>query len=153
MSLTITHPGLQIVQTLYTRAEIEEHFANQQFHDPNNAPLDATFPFEKLPVRVQSQIWKRIIPNNKLIHCLSRFDFYYPPVDDNLNQEKKNFYPSRFHIGDEPCCVALADKPSTYLDYLCVSKRWYYVLAHLFYGKTPSFLVSFVGFVRRTNLL
>ncbi|TGJ81514.1 hypothetical protein E0Z10_g7253 [Xylaria hypoxylon] len=66
-----------------------------------------------------------------------------PPFLDYILGDEVHF-PSRFHIGDGPCCVAKADKPSRYLDYLLVCKRWYYVTAHLFYA-TNTFAFSSLG--------
>ncbi|KAI1366894.1 hypothetical protein F5Y08DRAFT_299986 [Xylaria arbuscula] len=144
MSVVATHPDLHIVEEFCTRARIQRHFADQRVHTPNNAALSAAFPFERLPIAVQSRIWKLLVPYCELIHCLSHLDYLNPPLDNDLNPTTKHFYPSRFHIGDGPCCVALADKPSTYLEYLCVSKRWFYALAHQFYG-TNTFAFSSLG--------
>ncbi|KAK5626165.1 hypothetical protein RRF57_001880 [Xylaria bambusicola] len=143
MSLTLTHPDLHIEDIMKTRAEINEHFATQESLNGHNAALNAPFSFEKLPVTVQCKIWRLIVPNRKLIHCLSRLDPKNPPIADYLSGRRRK-YPSRFHIGNGPCCVALADKPSTYLDYFCVSKRWFYALAHLFYA-TNTFAFSSLG--------
>ncbi|KAI0518132.1 hypothetical protein F5B22DRAFT_654445 [Xylaria bambusicola] len=147
MSLTLTHPDLNIANTLFTPAQIERHFAAQdaiqQFHGDDNAGLNAPFSFEKLPIAVQCKIWRLIVPNHELIHCLSRLDSKNPPIADYLSGRRRK-YPSRFHIGDGLCYVALADKPSTHLDYLCVSRRWLYALAHLFYA-TNTFAFSSLG--------
>ncbi|RWA11267.1 hypothetical protein EKO27_g3832 [Xylaria grammica] len=66
-----------------------------------------------------------------------------PPLYDYIPGSELRF-PSRFHFGDGPCCVAKADRPSRYLDYFLVCKRWYYVTAHLFYA-TNTFAFSSLG--------
>ncbi|KAI0421568.1 hypothetical protein F5X98DRAFT_370697 [Xylaria grammica] len=139
---------LRLEMVMYTPREIEEHFTQQALLDRyNGAPDDlqenAFFPFNRLPLRIQCRIWKMIIPNNQLVHCLSRLDPMNPPLYDYTPGSELRF-PSRFHFGDGPCCVAKADRPSRYLDYFLVCKRWYYVTAHLFYA-TNTFAFSSLG--------
>ncbi|KAI0400269.1 hypothetical protein F4802DRAFT_502363 [Xylaria palmicola] len=99
------------------------------------------FQFERLPIDIQCLIWKKLIPNGEMVHCLSRLDPCHPPR--HLPPEVVHF-PSRFHIGNAPCCIAKADEPSKYLDYFLVSRRWYYATAHLFYA-TNTFAFSSLG--------
>ncbi|KAI1422570.1 hypothetical protein F5Y12DRAFT_717265 [Xylaria sp. FL1777] len=146
MSTRVIHPDLLIEHTAYTPAQIREHFNEQVVHVHDNGALDDLigndpFPFEMLPIDIQYYIWEQLIPVNEFIHCLSRLDSQNPPLDYDAGRVS---FPSRFHIGDGPCCIAMADKPSRYLDYLRVSKRWHYVLAHLFYA-TNTFAFSSIG--------
>ncbi|KAF2965332.1 hypothetical protein GQX73_g8216 [Xylaria multiplex] len=142
--IKITHPDLDLEQEPYSRKQIQDYFNEQMLRDRyNEGPddLNINFAFEDLPLNIQCRIWKMIIPNNELIHCLSRLDHLNPPL---LGDADKVCFPNRFHIGNGPCCVAKADKPSRYLRYLLVSKRWYYVTAHLFYA-TNTFAFSSLG--------
>ncbi len=161
MSTKVNHPDLHIEHTRYTPAQIQAYFNKQMLHDRYNGALDdleglhrsirtivfplrctrltprryienAPFLFENFPVNIQCRIWKQVIPNNQLIHCLSRLDSQNPPLDWNPEREE---FPSRFHIGDGPCSIAKAGKPSRYTNHFRVSKRWFYLTIHLFYGK------------------
>ncbi|KAJ2982519.1 hypothetical protein NUW58_g6425 [Xylaria curta] len=167
-----THPNLYLDTTVYGPRNIQQHFVRQRARDRdlgnpvfNNLewlhrhireiifpfrvtrlnPLrfleNTPFPFERLPADLQSRILKLFIPHSELIHCLSRLDPANPPLDCEPGNVR---FPSRFHIGDEICCVAKADKPCRYLDYLLVSKRWYYLASHLFYA-TNTFAFSSLG--------
>ncbi|KAI2628268.1 hypothetical protein GGS21DRAFT_492919 [Xylaria nigripes] len=142
-NLKVCHPDLYLEDTRYTLAQIKDHFADQMLQDRCDEPSlqNATFWFENLPVDLQCHIWKYLVPNSKLIHCLSRLDPVNPPLD---LQPGKVRFPGRFHIGNGPCCIAKADKPSRYLDYLLVSKRWCYAIAHLFYASN-TFAFSSLG--------
>ncbi|KAI0875811.1 hypothetical protein GGS24DRAFT_515041 [Hypoxylon argillaceum] len=167
--LNITHPQLYLHDTPCTLTEIQNHFRDQMISDRYNGledlegihrhirsiifplrctrltPLrfleNAPFSFERLPVSIQFRIWKKLIPSGELVHCLSRLDPCTPPFDCKPD---KVFFPSRFDFGNADCCVATADKPSRYLDYLLVSKRWNYATAHLFYA-TNTFAFSSLG--------
>ncbi|KAI1124579.1 hypothetical protein F5Y10DRAFT_268993 [Nemania abortiva] len=171
--LDVTHPDLFLQRTPHTPAQIQAHFREEMLRDRYNGlndlggvyrsvreiifplrctrlnPLrfleNAPFPFENLPVSIQCHIWKYLIPSDKLMHCLSRLDPCNPPLD---YRPGGIHFPSRFHMGDTPCCVATADKPSRYLDYLLVSKRWYYATAHLFYATNTFAFSSFGEFGR-----
>jgi hypothetical protein len=160
----IVHPDLRIDLVPYTQAHVKRYFDMQQRRDrygvsffhpslrvaeilgplvyrpeldsPRAPPLlleNAPFRFEELSADIQCRIWKIVIPNHKLVHCLSRPD----PMNPSCFAPGPVRYPNRFHIGEEGCSITKADKPSRFLDYFLVSKRWYYVTAHLFYG-TPS---------------
>ncbi|KAI0186715.1 hypothetical protein EV127DRAFT_484027 [Xylaria flabelliformis] len=165
------HPDLSLDRTVYSRSEIRSHFQAQWLHDRYNGafndlrgrvhPLNrdivfpmrftrlnqlhllenAPFEFESLPIVIQCRIWELLIPNRQLVHCLSRLDPWNPPLDCEGGVVH---FPRRFHIGDTLCCIAKADKPSRFLKYLQVSKRWYYATAHLFYA-TNTFAFSSIG--------
>ncbi|KAI1118224.1 hypothetical protein F5Y14DRAFT_438653 [Nemania sp. NC0429] len=164
VSTNITHPHLSLVEMACSRVHIREHFDEQMLqdryngldiltireiilpvrltqHNPDLLLENAPFPFERLPVYLQCRIWKLLIPNGELIHCLSRLDPRTPPLDC---EPGKVDFPSRFHIGNERCCVAKADKPSRFLNYFLVSKRWFYATAHMFYA-TNTFAFSSLG--------
>jgi len=157
----IVHPDLMIELVPYTQAYVQRYFDMQQRRDrygvnffhpslrvaeilgpivyqaepdlPRALPLlleNAPFRFEDLPTDIQCHIWKMLIPSHELVHCLSRPD----PKNPSCFAPGPVRYPNRFHIGQEDCSITKADKPSRYLDYFLVSKRWYYVTAHLFYG-------------------
>ncbi|KAI1310745.1 hypothetical protein F5Y03DRAFT_403078 [Xylaria venustula] len=177
MSMKVTHPNLDIEEMEYTSVQIQGHFGQQLLRDRFNGSLNvlrgirrplraiifplrcmrlrplqylenAPFPFERLPAVIQYRIWKLIIPNNELIHCVSRLDRLNPPF---YSDPRYKFYPRRFHIGVEPCCLALADRPSRYLDYFRVSKRWNYATAHLFYAANTFAFSSLGEFGRFCN--
>lgn len=129
-----THPDLHLDGRATSQRRIRKHFNRQMRMDRYNCfdDDDAHFQFEKLPIHIQLSIWKLLIPLDRLIHCLSRLDPWTPPFGYKVLHER---FPSRFHIGDKSCRICLADKPDRYLRYFLVSKRWYYITAHLFYGK------------------
>jgi hypothetical protein len=169
MNTNIVHPDLSVEVTVYKQEEIQDYFVAQLFADryglnfnrilcgatrslryilfpltctrlrPLHLLTKAAFKFESLPLDIRCRIWKLVIPNSELVHCLSRLDPCNAPIDFPLG---KVSYPSRFHIGQERCSVIKADKPSRFLNYFRVSKKWYYVLAHLFYGKSRSLTIS-----------
>ncbi|KAI3320332.1 hypothetical protein HD806DRAFT_241983 [Xylariaceae sp. AK1471] len=167
----ITHPDLSLDTRVYTPAKIRRYFEVQRFRDrygltfrnilhgvnrhfgPIFSPMtftrlrplrlltNAPFAFEDLPLDIRCRIWKLVIPNSELVHCLSRLDQNNPPIDFIPGEVS---YPSRFHIGREPCSVAKAEKPSRFLNYFLVSRKWYYMLAHLFYASN-TFAFSSLG--------
>ncbi|KAI1826949.1 hypothetical protein F4861DRAFT_462262 [Xylaria intraflava] len=166
---SVCHPDLFLHSIVYNQAQIQKHFLDQMLKErfrglelrgihrsiraiifpqrctrpiPLRLLENAPFRFESLPLDIQCRVWKQLIPNGELVHCLSRLDRLNPPLDCQL--EGKVSFPSRFHIGNKPCCVAKADKPSRYLDYFLVSKRWYYTMAHLFYASN-TFAFSSLG--------
>ncbi|KAI8626443.1 hypothetical protein F5Y19DRAFT_446565 [Xylariaceae sp. FL1651] len=108
------------------------------------------FHFERLPIDIQYRIWKLIVPNRKLIHCLSRLDPVNHPLDFSPTSTGMGF-PRRFHIGHSPCCIATADKPYRILRCLLVSKRWYFVTAHIFYASNTFAFSSLGEFGRFCN--
>ncbi|KAI0553897.1 hypothetical protein F4679DRAFT_598170 [Xylaria curta] len=170
-SINDIHPDLFLDRTVYSRREIQHHFQAQWLHDRYNGafndlrgrvhPLnrDIVFPlrftrlnqvqllenmpfrFEDLPIAIQCRIWKLLIPNGRLVHCLSRLDPWNPPLDYKGGVVR---FPSRFHVGNALCCIAKADKHYRFLKYLKVSRRWYYAIAHLFYA-TNTFAFSSLG--------
>ncbi|RYC64272.1 hypothetical protein CHU98_g1930 [Xylaria longipes] len=172
-SIKFIHPDLHLqVNTVYSGSQIQDHFKSQMISDGCNVDFndltsegvhrayrDMLFPwrctrprplqfleffpfkFEDLPIAIQCRIWKLLIPNGQLMHCLSRMDPGTPPLDC---MEEVVPFPSRFHIGKTPCSIAKADKPSRYLKFLQVSKRWFYATAHLFYA-TNTFAFSSLG--------
>jgi hypothetical protein len=160
MSTRYTHPNLVLDDTPYTVAEIRDAFRSYvpkpPFRRDGNLPSipralaaivfpwiytrtrpqlyleNESFRFENLPVDIQCRVWKLLIPNGELIHCLSRLDPNCPPLD--WTPENSGF-PSRFHIGKEKCSIAKAHKPFKFFKFCHVSSRWYYVTTHLFYGR------------------
>ncbi|KAI0864564.1 hypothetical protein F4860DRAFT_510896 [Xylaria cubensis] len=168
-STQFIHPDLFVDKTAYSGAQIWKYFQAQWLHDRYNGACDnlsvhrayrdilfpwrftrpkprnflgnAPFRFESLPITIQCRIWKLLIPNGRLVHCLSRLDPRNPPFDCT---DKKVHFPSRFHFDDSPCNIAKADKPSRHLKFLQVSKRWYYATVHLFYA-TNTFAFSSLG--------
>lgn len=164
VSTGVVHPSLSLERKFLSPARIRKHFERQHLRDryglnfryclhnlarhyrdvifpmtctrlrPLHMLTNAAFRFDDLPLDVRFRIWKLVIPNSELIHCLSRLDPDNPPMD--FIPEKVS-YPHRFHIGQEKCIIAKADKPSRFLNYFRVSKEWYYVLAHFFYGQLP----------------
>ncbi|KAI1758322.1 hypothetical protein F4782DRAFT_20832 [Xylaria castorea] len=144
--IDVIHPDLYLDKTPYSRDDIRDHFQAQWLHDRYSGAFgdlrdNEPFKFESLPIEIQCRIWKLLIPNGQLIHCLSRLDPWNPPLDC---MEGIVHFPSRFHIGDTPCSIAKADKPSRFLKFLQVSKRWHYATAHLFYA-TNTFAFSSLG--------
>ncbi|KAI0441426.1 hypothetical protein F4803DRAFT_576466 [Xylaria telfairii] len=166
----ITHPELRIQVQAYSGQQIRQHFIAQMIQDRDNGALhdlvgmdrsyrdillpsrftrprplplleNIPFNFDGLPIAIQCRIWKLVIPNSEMIHCLSRLDPRTPPLDCVANVVH---FPIRFHIGNSICNIAKADKPSRFLRLFQVSKRWYYALAHLFYG-TNTFAFSSLG--------
>ncbi|KAI1741769.1 hypothetical protein F4680DRAFT_464398 [Xylaria scruposa] len=169
-STKFIHPDLSLEDTAYSGAETWQYFQDQWLCDRYNEAFNdlgdvhrayrdilfpwrfmrpkrlyflenAPFRFEDLPITIQCRIWKLLIPNGQVIHCLSRLDPRNPPFDC-MDDEVR--FPSRFHIGNTPCTIAKADKHSRFLKYFKVSQRWYYATAHLFYA-TNTFAFSSLG--------
>ncbi|KAI0450758.1 hypothetical protein F5B21DRAFT_528646 [Xylaria acuta] len=168
--IKLIHPDLYLDNTAYSPAQIRNHFQAQWLHDRYSGAFDdlrgvhrqlrdllfprrytrlrplhllenAPFEFKSLPIAIQCRIWKFLTPNGQMVHCLSRLDPWNPPFDCMADVVH---FPSRFHVDDSLCSIAKADKPSRYLKYLLVSRRWYYAIAHLFYA-TNTFAFSSLG--------
>ncbi|KAI1473025.1 uncharacterized protein F4812DRAFT_464962 [Daldinia caldariorum] len=107
----------------------------QSVAEPDSYPAAPSFPFEKLPLKVQVKIFRRLFVKNSLIHCLSRLDPENPPVGfPDKDVEGQSQLPTRFHFGTSPCQIILTRKPNDVLGPLLVCKRWYFIGAHAFYG-------------------
>ncbi|KAI1205509.1 uncharacterized protein F4807DRAFT_280728 [Annulohypoxylon truncatum] len=106
-----------------------------------------TFPFEQLPAEIQVKIFARVFVKNGLVHCLSRLDPWNPPLPEDFPMEDvdgQGQLPTGFHYGSKPCQIALARKPNEVLDPLLVSKRWFFIGVHAFYGAN-TFAFSSLG--------
>ncbi|KAI1478138.1 hypothetical protein F4774DRAFT_419685 [Daldinia eschscholtzii] len=113
--------------------------------EPDDSSASPGFPFEKLPSKIQAQIFGLVLVKGTLIHCLSRLDPDNPPVDFPDNDIKdQSQLPTRFHFGTSPCQIILARKPNDVLSPLMVCKRWYFIGAHIFYGAN-TFAFSSLG--------
>ncbi|KAL2879160.1 hypothetical protein SGCOL_005583 [Colletotrichum sp. CLE4] len=98
-------------------------------------PYLKDFPFDRLPAKVQANILKLVfVEENKLIHCISRLDSFMPPEQPTQTDTKRSGLPHRFHVSGTSCNITYSMKPNTRLALLTVSKRWYYLGVHAFYG-------------------
>ncbi|KAL2149309.1 hypothetical protein VTH82DRAFT_8657 [Thermothelomyces myriococcoides] len=97
------------------------------------------FPFEKLPWELQSRILKLVLVNpDGVIHCLSRLDpFVQPdhfPSPEQLGQNRSGLM-NRFFWGRRECNLTHDGvEPNRHLAVLNVSKRFYFLGVHIFYG-------------------
>ncbi|KAI1265385.1 hypothetical protein F5Y18DRAFT_50756 [Xylariaceae sp. FL1019] len=170
-SSAVHHPDLIISKRCYSERYIRRSFDRWRLNDsqyrrlcliilpnvfsqrlPTRFLPGSAFRFEDLPRELQWRIFKLVYPTNEIIHCLSRLDPYNPPLDFTdpalpLNEAGVSVgsgYPNRFHIGKRPCCIVKAAKPNDVIGYFLVSKRWFFLGAHLFYG-TNTFAFSSLG--------
>ncbi|KAH9890154.1 hypothetical protein F4778DRAFT_785315 [Xylariomycetidae sp. FL2044] len=95
----------------------------------------APFRFDDLPVDIQLRIFRMIFIQRKLVHCLSRLDPNGPPPDlPPYDGNRRCGFPNRFHFGRKPCVINEALRPNEVLQPLLVSKRWFFIGVHAFYG-------------------
>ncbi|KAH6617077.1 hypothetical protein F5144DRAFT_551576 [Chaetomium tenue] len=97
------------------------------------------FSFEKLPWELQAKILKLLLhKEGKIIHCISRLDpFVQPeefPSEEDLAKNRSGL-PHRFYWGEREMNLSEDGvKPEDVLAILTVSKRVYFIGAHIFYG-------------------
>ncbi|KAL2259368.1 hypothetical protein VTK26DRAFT_6983 [Humicola hyalothermophila] len=106
---------------------------------PVQQPDEKPFSFEKLPWQVQWRILKSVLyKDGHLIHCISRLDPFVPPANFPSAQElgdKRSGLINTFFWGKRECSITQDGlKPNEVLACLMVSKRWYWLGVHIFYG-------------------
>ncbi|KAM7215082.1 hypothetical protein V8F06_009536, partial [Rhypophila decipiens] len=125
------HPSIRLQAPDMTGApgfEIEE---------PTPVP-EVPFPFEQLPWKIQARIFQLWLhKDGQLIHPLSRLDLYVKlaalPAEEDLDGCSglpRGFYwgKSRYNVTDD------RRDPNDVLRILLVSKRFYFIGVHCFYG-------------------
>ncbi|KAI1638236.1 hypothetical protein F4809DRAFT_660039 [Biscogniauxia mediterranea] len=146
--VSTTHPDLTIVEKELTIEELRRCNSPQRGRRPG--PPEAggfsgqAFAFEALPMNIQARIFRSLLVKGKLIHCISRLDPVNPPVDFPPEGSQENLLLHRFHYRPEPCHIPRAKQPRQLLDILLVSKRWYFIGVHIFYGSN-TFAFSSLG--------
>ncbi|KAF6823599.1 hypothetical protein CPLU01_11313 [Colletotrichum plurivorum] len=106
-------------------------------NEPRSQPnCSRSFPFDRLPNKVQANILRFVFAlDNKLIHCLSRLDYFVPPDEPiGLSHPSRSGLPHRFHLSGMSCNVTYAVRPNDHLAPLLVCKEWYFIGVHAFYG-------------------
>ncbi|KAI0593239.1 hypothetical protein F4775DRAFT_597425 [Biscogniauxia sp. FL1348] len=144
--LSTTHPDLTIVEKRLTPEQLRRY--NSPHRGRHLGPPEGfsgePFPFEALPISIQARIFRSMLVKGTLIHCISRLDPVNPPVDFPPEGSRQNLLLHRFHYRPEPCHIPRAKQPRQVLDILLVSKRWYFIGAHIFYGSN-TFAFSSLG--------
>ncbi|KAI1504783.1 hypothetical protein F5X99DRAFT_432545 [Biscogniauxia marginata] len=142
MRIGLTHPDLRI--TSKNPEEPEKLEAPGGDNPGAQNRVLTPFQFEKLPPEIQGRIFRHMLVKDTLIHCISRLDPFEPPRDfPPENAPGMNLLLHRFHFKG-PCYIPEATEPNTLLSPLLVSKRWYYIGVHIFYGAN-TFAFSSLG--------
>lgn len=109
----------------------------------NTDPITAHLP--QLPNNVWAIVLKHVFNfQGKMVHCISRLDPHEPPEAQIIVPERESGFLKRFHIGSKSCSVTAALTPKTLLAPFLVSKLWYFLGAHSFYGQN-TFAFSSLG--------
>jgi hypothetical protein len=99
------------------------------------------FPFERLPWEAQFKICTLLLKKDGLVHCISRLDPFNPnpdfPSTEELEEkaQKSSCLKKLFFWGKRECSITSdGEDPNKVLAILTVSKRWYWLGVHVFYG-------------------
>ncbi|ROT42502.1 hypothetical protein SODALDRAFT_391687 [Sodiomyces alkalinus F11] len=94
------------------------------------------------PLGPEAHIIRRVSEfPGRLIHCLSRLDPLFEPVE-HANAAHKLLH--RFHISNSPCSLTFATKPDRLLAPLATCKKFLLLGIHAFYGLN-TFAFSSIG--------
>jgi hypothetical protein len=135
------HP-LQVLPALTFREP------DPQLHRPvESVPVEGTFNFEGLDLRVQFRILQMLLCfYGEKVHVLCRLDPHLPPSleSGDLGHDPENLQLiRRFHIGDRPVSLTGARLPQDLLAPLLVCRIWLFWGIHLFYGENTFAFSSF----------
>jgi hypothetical protein len=108
--------------------QLPEQMPEQMPEQLREQPEPEPFNFACLPREIQSRIFRLWLVKKNPIHCLSRLDHQVPARTDPTRLRHK------FWWKKSKCPVYNAEDPNEILRILLVSKRWYYIGVHCFYG-------------------
>ncbi|KAK3381669.1 hypothetical protein B0H63DRAFT_363124, partial [Podospora didyma] len=92
------------------------------------------------PWEIQAKIFRLwLFKDGHLVHCFSRLDFFQPPADipdpDEDDNSKRSGLMNVFYWGRRECNITQdCFQPNDVLRLLLVSKRFYFIGVHCFYG-------------------
>ncbi|KAK4150568.1 hypothetical protein C8A00DRAFT_17931 [Chaetomidium leptoderma] len=126
---------------------------------PQTRRDEKSFPFDKLPWQLQGTILKLILhKRGRIIHCISRLDPFIPPASfpsaEELGEHRSGLK-KVFFWGKSECSISSGVDPKDHLAILTVSKRFYFLGVHIFYGLNTfgfSSLGEFGRFAQGTGL-